>query len=155
MGGGFVRFVIEISVLAGAAAFAASGLMWYLYFYRKEKKLLERLYDIIEQAEESCVDGTDETTDASGNIGQAEENSIRETVELTGVPGNIGQAEGICVDGTDAMTGMSGKMVRNYGYIVRTDAKTGFSDSVSRQALKDGNLTDRRACTGGYDTKPV
>ena len=39
-------------MLAGLVSFAAAGLMWYLYFYRKEKKLLQRLYDIIEQAEE-------------------------------------------------------------------------------------------------------
>lgn len=38
-------------MFAGFVSFAAAGLMWYLYFYRKEKKLLQRLYDIIEQAE--------------------------------------------------------------------------------------------------------
>lgn len=42
-------------MLAGLVSFAAAGLMWYLYFYRKEKKLLQRLYDIIEQAEAGSI----------------------------------------------------------------------------------------------------
>ncbi len=55
MGGGFVNFMMESTVLAGLVSFAAAGLMWYLYFYRKEKKLLQRLYDIIEQAEAGSI----------------------------------------------------------------------------------------------------
>ena len=46
-----MNFMMEGAVFAGFVSFAAAGLMWYLYFYRKEKKLLQRLYDIIEQAE--------------------------------------------------------------------------------------------------------
>ena len=43
------------AVLAGIMSFAAAGLIWYAYFYRKEKRLLQRLYDIIEQAEQTGV----------------------------------------------------------------------------------------------------
>lgn len=39
------------AVLVGIVAFAAAGLGWYVYFYQKEKRLLQRLYDIIERAE--------------------------------------------------------------------------------------------------------
>lgn len=47
--------MMESAVLTGLVSFAAAGLMWYLYFYWKEKKLLQRLYDIIEQAEEGSI----------------------------------------------------------------------------------------------------
>ncbi len=43
------------AALAGIVSFAAAGLLWYMYFYQKEKKLLQRLYDIIEQAEHAGV----------------------------------------------------------------------------------------------------
>lgn len=39
------------SVIIGIAAFAAACAGWYVYFYQKEKKLLGRLYSMIEQAE--------------------------------------------------------------------------------------------------------
>lgn len=43
--------MVGSAVLAGIVSFAAAGIIWYVYFYQKEKKLLRRLYDIIEQAE--------------------------------------------------------------------------------------------------------
>ncbi len=45
--------MMESAVLVGIVSFAAAGLIWYAYFYQKEKKLLQRLYDIIEQAEQA------------------------------------------------------------------------------------------------------
>lgn len=45
--------MMESAVLVGIVSFAAAGLIWYAYFYQREKKLLQRLYDIIEQAEQA------------------------------------------------------------------------------------------------------
>ena len=87
MGGGFVSTVMEAAALAGAVSFVVSGLLWYLYFYRKEKKLMQRLYDIIEQAEESSACGRIKMTDVSENTGQAE------------VPGVSGGADMECMSG--------------------------------------------------------
>lgn len=67
MGGGFVSAAMEIAVLAGIVSFFASGLMWYLYFYRKEKKLLQRLHDVIEWAQERSVSGAADMECMSGD----------------------------------------------------------------------------------------
>lgn len=42
-------------VIVGVGAFFAAFVICFIYFYGKEKKLLERLYDIIEQAEEGTL----------------------------------------------------------------------------------------------------
>lgn len=43
------------SVIAGIVLFAMACVMCYVHFYRREKKLLGRLYDMIEQAEEGTL----------------------------------------------------------------------------------------------------
>lgn len=67
MGGGFVSVMARIAVLAGIVSFFASGLMWYFYFYRKEKKMLQRLYDVIEWAEGCSASKEADTACMSGD----------------------------------------------------------------------------------------
>lgn len=67
MGGGFVSVMAGIAALAGIVSFFASGLMWYLYFYRKEKKMLQRLYDVIEWAEGQSASKEADTACMSGD----------------------------------------------------------------------------------------
>lgn len=61
------------AVFVGIATFAAAGVIWYVYFYQKEKRLLQRLYDIIEQAEYGEV-STDMEMMSQNNIDHIDKN---------------------------------------------------------------------------------
>ncbi len=64
----------ECVILAVLAAFAAAGLGWYLFFYRREKALLERLQKMVDEAaEENLV-----LQDISESCLSALENSLKQ-----------------------------------------------------------------------------
>lgn len=42
-------------VIVGVVSFSIAFVIWFIYFYQKEKKLLGRLYDMIERAEDGTL----------------------------------------------------------------------------------------------------